>query len=206
MRIILILVVVALAACNKSDANSNSCEKRYELFSTTAIIPFIALPTPEVGSSFSFSGEIFDSLGEQHETVIELTYNAFDENLGYEHWFFTIKVDDIEVGDPNNSLAPPLNDAPTKLIYNIYFDEFGEVNRTYTDDLLISNWVPQNNLGGLAQGPLNVLAGGTVQISSYPTSSNFIVNPEFIKMTDSTEAQMSNWISENRVESTCVDQ
>lgn len=124
---------------------------------------------------------IYDSLGNSHvmtQYFVKEDYDATEPTSVPNHWTMYVRIDDADVGDPDTTLAPPLNTAPTVAGFNIYFNEDGSLNELLTEDMLISNWNPLDaeGLPNGALGPLNVLAGGTTAVLDPPTSSNFLIN------------------------------
>ena len=93
-------------------------------------------------------------------------------------WQVYVQIDGVNVGDPDTSLPPPQNTVPTQASYTLQFNEDGSFNRDASDDILISNWTPLDENGNPngAEGPLNVLAGGSTVIPDPPTSSNFVID------------------------------
>ena len=124
---------------------------------------------------------IYDSLGNSHvatQYFVKQDYDVNNTATTPNHWKMYMQIDGRDVGDPDTSLPPPQNTLPTTANFNVYFNEDGSLNELLTDDILISNWTPRDvdgNLNG-AQGPLNVLNGGSTLIPDPPTTSNFVVS------------------------------
>ncbi|MFT7560571.1 MAG: flagellar hook protein FlgE [Flavobacteriales bacterium] len=119
---------------------------------------------------------VYDSLGNQHvmtQYFVKQDFDPNDANSAANHWQMFVQVDGENVGDP--VAADPT--APTQASYDVFFNEDGSFNELLTSDILISNWNPidVNGAPNGAQGPLNVLNGGSAIITDPSISSNFIV-------------------------------
>lgn len=127
------------------------------------------------------SMNIYDSLGISHvmtQYFVKQEYDPNDSTSSPNHWQVHVLIDGENVGDPDATLPPPQNTQPTRATYNLYFNDDGTLNRTTSDNILISNWVPLDVNGNpsSAAGPQNVLAGGSIPIPDPPNSSNFVVD------------------------------
>ncbi len=118
---------------------------------------------------------IFDSLGNAHVLtqyfVKERSVSATGDNL----WTMYVQIDGEDVGDPDPSLPPPANTAPTRAAFLLEFNPDGTIDVPASDPILISNWVPRDSSGAPngALGPRNVLDGGVLPIPEPAVSSNF---------------------------------
>ena len=124
---------------------------------------------------------IYDSLGNPHvltQYFVKQNYDSSDPTSVPNQWQVYVQIDGVNVGDPDTSLPPPQNTVPTQASYTLQFNEDGSFNRDASDDILISNWTPLDENGNPngAEGPLNVLAGGSTVIPDPPTSSNFVID------------------------------
>lgn len=138
-------------------------------------------PTDQATYNSATSMTIYDSLGNSHvmtQYFVKQDYNAEDPTSAANHWIMYVQVDDQDVGDPDTTLPPPGNTAPTTAGFNIYFNEDGSLNDLLTENMLVSNWQPLDENGNPngALGPINVLAGGTTTIVDPPVSSNFVIS------------------------------
>ncbi len=138
-------------------------------------------PNDQATFNSATSMTIYDSLGNSHvmtQYFVKQDYAPSDPTTTPNHWRMYVQIDGEDVGDPDTTLAPPLNTLPTTAGYDVYFNPDGSLNTTATSDILISNWTPldQNGQPNGAQGPQNVLAGGIVVIPDPPTSSNFVID------------------------------
>lgn len=138
-------------------------------------------PTDKNTYNHATSMKIFDSLGNSHvltQYFVRQEYDVNDPTTHPNHWVMYVQIDGQDVGDPNTTLPPPQNTVPTRAGFNLRFNEDGSLNRVFSDQILISNWVPRDANGNPngALGPQNVLAGGTSDIPDPPTSSNFVVD------------------------------
>jgi flagellar hook protein FlgE len=127
------------------------------------------------------SNPVFDSLGNQHilsQYFVKQSYDPTDPSTSPNHWVMHVQIDGQNVGDPNSTLAPPLNTVPTMASFNVHFNADGTLNTTLTDTMLISNWTPLGVDGepNGALAPLNVLQGGTTPVVEPASSSNFEIN------------------------------
>lgn len=118
------------------------------------------------------STTIFDSLGNAH--VLSLYFVKQQQNTSTlpNTWQMHVQIDNQDVGDPL------IGTTPSRATFNIVFDDDGQVNRTLTDPVLISNWQPLDANGNPngARGPLNVVNGGVLPIPIPATSSNFEID------------------------------
>ena len=128
--------------------------------------------------NYSTSTNIYDSLGNPHVMtqyfVKEPASGPNPANL----WTMYVQIDGKNVGDPNTALPAPQNTQPTMASYNLVFNNDGSLNTTLSDPVLISNWVPLDSNGNPngADGPQNVVSGGSLPIQQPPTSSNFQID------------------------------
>ncbi|TVP53402.1 MAG: flagellar hook protein FlgE [Halomonadaceae bacterium] len=118
----------------------------------------------------STSTTIFDSLGNSHELskffVKEPSSGPNPSNL----WTMHTQIDGRDIGSPDLETG-----EPTPASFSLRFNSDGTLDETLSDEVLISNWVPRNNLGepNGAAGPNN---GGTLPVPEPPTSSNFAID------------------------------
>lgn len=138
-------------------------------------------PTDQGTYNSATSMSIYDSLGNSHvmtQYFVKQDYDSTDPTSAPNHWMMYVRIDDMDVGDPDTTLPPPLNTQPTVAGFNVYFNEDGSLNELLTEDMLISNWVPvdRNGQPNGALGPQNVLAGGTTTIVDPPVNSNFVID------------------------------
>lgn len=122
--------------------------------------------------------QIFDSLGNSHvltQFFVKEPYSTADVTTSPNHWKMYVQIDGQNVGDPDTTLPPPQNMAPTMASFNVHFNMDGTLNSQLTDSILISNWTPLDANGDQigAMGPLNVLQGGTLPVAEPAASSNF---------------------------------
>jgi flagellar hook protein FlgE len=124
---------------------------------------------------------IFDSLGNPHvmtQYFVKEPFTEGDLTAPANRWTLYVQIDGEDVGDPDVSLAPPLNTVPTMSGFNLQFDEAGQVLPFESDTIHVSNWTPLDANGDPtgALGPLNILEGATLPISDPAISSNFIID------------------------------
>ncbi len=152
---------------------------------TTAAFSDVVLnqfdPTDQATYNSATSMNIFDSLGNSHvltQYFVRQEYDANDPTTFPNHWVMYVQIDGQDVGDPDTTLPPPQNTLPTRAGFNVRFNQDGSLNTLFTDDILISNWTPLDKDGNQngALTPLNVLAGGSLNIPEPPTSSNFVID------------------------------
>ena len=151
------------------------------IFDTVNGTPFVNNtfdPSDQRTYNHATSTTIYDSLGNPHVMttffVKEPATGPNPANL----WTTYVQIDGRDVGDPNTALPPPQNVEPTRASYNLVFNNDGTLNRTLSDEILISNWIPLDPDGSPngASGPLNVINGGTLPIPDPPNSSNFAID------------------------------
>ncbi len=138
-------------------------------------------PTDKTTYNNATSLKIYDSLGNAHvmtQYFVRQEYDINDPTTAPNSWIMYVQVDGRDVGDPDTTLPPPDNTVPTRAGFNLRFNEDGSLDRTYTGDVLISNWIPLDADGkpNGALGPQNVLAGGTTNIPVVPVNSNFLID------------------------------
>lgn len=138
-------------------------------------------PTDKGTYNHATSTTIYDSLGNPHtmtQYFVRREYDVNDPSTAANSWTMYVQVDGRDVGDPDTTLPPPDNTLPTRAGFNLRFNEDGSLDRTFTGDVLISNWVPLDANGNRngALGPQNVLAGGTTNIPTVPVNSNFVID------------------------------
>ncbi|WP_075185559.1 flagellar hook-basal body complex protein [Teredinibacter haidensis] len=138
-------------------------------------------PTDQATYNSATSMSIYDSLGNSHvmtQYFVKQNYDPADATTAANHWEVYVQIDGEDVGDPDTSLAPPLNTESTRASFNVYFNEDGSLNQIQTEEILVSNWIPLDSSGqpNGALGPQNVLAGGTTVIPEPPSSSNFVID------------------------------
>lgn len=125
--------------------------------------------------------KIYDSLGNPHvmtQYFVRQDYDPTDPTTNPNQWIMYVQIDGHDVGEPDTTLPPPQNTLPTLAAFRLQFNPDGSLNRTLSDQVLISNWTPldaEGNPNG-ALGPQNILAGGTMNIPDPPTSSNFTID------------------------------
>jgi len=135
-------------------------------------------PGDQATYNHSTTSTVYDSLGNSHsmeQFFVRQPYDPADSSTSPNHWKMYVQVGGQNVGDPDPTLPPPQNTAPTMAEFNVHFNSDGTLNDSLTDSMLISNWRPTNDEGeaGGALGPLNVLQGGQLPVAEPPTSSNF---------------------------------
>ncbi len=133
-------------------------------------------PSDQSTYNSATSMTIYDSLGNAHvltKYFVKQEYDPSDATSLPNHWQVHIQVDGQDVGDPDTTLAPPLNTQATRATYDVFFNDDGTLNDSLTDPMLISNWIIEDSG---AAGPQNVLAGGSIPIPDPPTSSNFVID------------------------------
>lgn len=138
-------------------------------------------PADQATYNSATSMTVYDSLGISHimtQYFVKQDYDPSDPTSIPNHWQVHIQIDGADVGDPDTTLAPPQNTVATRATYDIYFNDDGTLNPTLSDSILVSNWVPLDDDGqqNSADGPQNVLAGGSIPLPEPPTSSNFVVD------------------------------
>ncbi len=138
-------------------------------------------PTDKTTYNSATSMKIYDSLGNPHvmtQYFVRQEYDIHDPTTAANAWTMYVQIDGRDVGDPDTTQPPPANTLPTRAGFNLRFNEDGSLDRTYTGDVLISNWVPMDASGrpNGALGPTNVLAGGTTNIPPVPVNSNFVID------------------------------
>lgn len=138
-------------------------------------------PTDQNTYNSATSLPIYDSLGNSHvmtQYFVKQPYDPNDPTTAPNEWTMYVQIDGHDVGDPDTNLPPPQNTLPTMASYNLRFNEDGSLNRNYSDNILVSNWVPRDSDGNSngALGPQNVLAGGTTNIPAVPVTSNFVID------------------------------
>lgn len=138
-------------------------------------------PSDQSTYNSATSMTVYDSLGVSHvmtQYFVKQAYDPSDATSIPNHWQVHVQIDGADVGDPDTSLAPPLNTVATRATYDVYFNDDGTLDTTQSDRILISNWVPLDEDGqpSSAAGPLNVLAGASIPVADPPTSSNFTVD------------------------------
>ena len=124
------------------------------------------------------SQTVFDSLGNPHVLslfFVREPFDATDPGSQPNQWSVFAQIDGQDVGDPDPNLPPPQNLEPTQAQFTVQFNEDGTLNPAGSDTILISNWQPLDEQGqpNGAQGPQNILAGGSLPIGNPPQSSNF---------------------------------
>jgi flagellar hook protein FlgE len=156
----------------------------YSPFTPTSFQPFVINqfdPADQGTYNHATSVTIYDSLGNSHvmtQYFVRQNYNPNDPTTSPNHWLMYMQIDGEDVGDPNTTLPPPGNVAPTRASFNLRFNSNGALDPLLSDDVLVSNWIPldQNGNPNGAQGPLNRLQGGALPIVTPPTNSNFEVS------------------------------
>lgn len=124
------------------------------------------------------SQTVFDSLGNPHVLslfFVREPFDATDPGSQPNQWSVFAQIDGQDVGDPDPNLPPPQNLQPSQAQFTVQFNEDGTLNPAGSDTILISNWQPLDEEGqpNGAQGPQNILAGGSLPIGNPPQSSNF---------------------------------
>ncbi|WP_439509986.1 flagellar hook-basal body complex protein [Marinimicrobium koreense] len=138
-------------------------------------------PNDQRTYNHSTTSTVYDSLGNPHtleQYFVRQPYDPADPNTSPNQWMMYVQVDGQNVGDPDPSLPAPENSQPTMASFNVHFNSDGSLNEDLTDDMLISNWTPNNDDGTAAGalGPLNVLQGGQLPVTEPPSSSNFQIS------------------------------
>ncbi len=121
---------------------------------------------------------VFDSLGNPHIMTQYFVKERSVTNGGDNIWSMYVQIDGQDVGDPDRNLPSPDDTKPTRAQYVLEFNPDGSIDLPATDQVLISNWVPQEPGGTGPNGallPLNVLDGGGLPLADPPTNSNFEV-------------------------------
>lgn len=165
---------------NASTANTNL----FGLLTPTAFTSIVINsfdPSDKSTYNYVVEADIFDSLGNVHvltQYFVKQKFDPDDPRTAPNHWLMYVLVDGEDVGDPDTTLPPPQNALVTRASYDLHFNADGSLNALLTDDILISNWTPLDNNGNEngALGPLNVLQGGSTDISDPPASSNFVID------------------------------
>jgi flagellar hook protein FlgE len=124
----------------------------------------------------------FDSLGNAHVMTQYFVKEEYDPSNPATSppntWTMYVLIDGNDVGDPDVSLPPPQNAAPTRAGFSMRFNQDGSYNPLLSEQVLISNWLPldANGISNGSMGPQNVLNGGTIPVPLPPASSNFTVD------------------------------
>ena len=144
-------------------------------------------PTNQDTYNAATSVRVFDSLGNPHVMSMFFVKERFVPGSLTEtdnRWTVHVQIDGQDVGDPDPNLPPPQNAEPQPASFRLRFNQDGTIDPSGTESILISNWTPfdENGLPNGAEGPQNVLAGGSLPIAAPPTSSNFE-----IRLGDSTQ-------------------
>jgi flagellar hook protein FlgE len=124
---------------------------------------------------------LFDSLGNPHvmtQYFVKEPSTEGDVAAPANRWTMYVQIGGEDVGDPDVSLAPPLNTLPTMASFNMQFDEVGQLLPLESDTVHITNWTPLDADGASAGalGPVNVLEGAVLPIPDPAISSNFIID------------------------------
>lgn len=124
---------------------------------------------------------VFDSLGNSHvltQYFVKEPYRPDQAGSTQNTWTMYVQIDGRDVGDPDPSLTPPFNTAPTMAGFTLRFDETGRLDELVSDIVHITNWQPsdENNAPTGALGPLNIVQGAILPIADPPVSSNFVID------------------------------
>jgi flagellar hook protein FlgE len=124
---------------------------------------------------------LFDSLGNPHVMTQYFVKEPFvegDITAPANRWSMYVQIDGEDIGDPDVSLAPPLNALPTTASFNLQFDENGQILPAESDTVHITNWTPLDVDGATAGalGPVNILEGAVLPIPDPAISSNFVID------------------------------
>jgi flagellar hook protein FlgE len=124
---------------------------------------------------------MFDSLGNPHVMTQYFVKEPFvegDLTAPANRWSMYVQIDGENVGDPDVSLAPPLNTLPTMASFNLQFDEAGQLLPFESDTVHVTNWTPLDANGDPtgALGPVNILEGAVLPIPDPTVSSNFLID------------------------------
>jgi flagellar hook protein FlgE len=136
-------------------------------------------PTNPATYNHATSVSVYDSLGEAHVMTQYFVKQEFDPTDPAKNepnvWKMYVQIDGQDVGDPDTSLAPPLNTLPTLATYTLRFNPDGSLNTATSSQLLVSNWTPSDAEGKPigALGPINKLEGATFPVEEPAVSSNF---------------------------------
>jgi len=132
-------------------------------------------PTDENTYNHATSTTIFDSLGNSHIlTMYFVKEAAASANTASNNWTMYTLVDGEDVGDP---LTP--GDTPTRQGFRLTFDQDGTLDPTSSDQVIITNWQPEDSEGNAngAETPLNRQGLDVDQlITDPPSSSNFALD------------------------------
>jgi len=125
---------------------------------------------------------IYDSLGEAHvmtQYFVKQEYDPTDPAKNEPNvWKMYVQIDGEDVGDPDTTLAPPLNTLPTVAEFTLRFNPDGSLNTESSSQLLVSNWTPKDADGNIsgALGAINRLEGATFPVEEPAVSSNFSID------------------------------
>ncbi|MFT4820722.1 MAG: flagellar hook protein FlgE [Candidatus Azotimanducaceae bacterium] len=138
-------------------------------------------PTNQDTYNSATSVNMFDSLGNPHVMTQYFVKEAFvegDVNAPANRWSMYVQIDGANVGDPDVSLAPPMNTQSTMAVFNLQFDQSGQLSPFESDTVHISNWTPVDANGDPAGalGPVNILEGAVLPIPDPSVSSNFVID------------------------------
>ncbi|MDG9671991.1 flagellar hook protein FlgE [Hahella sp. CR1] len=147
-----------------------------DLFATFTGTPFVNNvfdPADENTYNHATSTTIYDSLGNSHVLTTFFVKEPLSATTPDNLWTMYALIDGQDVGDPLVT-----GGTPSRASYSLVFDQDGSLNEVLSDDVLISNWTPLASDGtpNGAEGPLNVVDGGTLPIPDPPTSSNFLID------------------------------
>jgi flagellar hook protein FlgE len=129
-------------------------------------------PTDPSTYNHATSTSIYDSQGNSHVLTMYFVKQSDTASTQPNTWQMHAQIDNKNVGDPL------IGNTPTDATYTVVFNSDGSLNTNLSDKVLISNWTPvdANGQPNGAQGPLNVVNGGTLPIPDPPTSSNFQID------------------------------
>ncbi len=127
-------------------------------------------PTDQDTYNHATSLSIFDSLGNSH---VMTSYFVKEPTLNT--WTMYVQIDDQEVGNPNPSLPPPQDTQATRAAFNVVFNNDGSLNKTLSDDIVVSYWIPLDANGNV-NGALGPDTAASLPIPEPAASSNFLVD------------------------------
>lgn len=152
---------------------TSATNDQFATFDGTPFVNNAFDPVDENTYNHATSTTIYDSLGNAHVTTMYFVKEEAGGGVPDNLWTMYVQVDGADVGDP---LLP--GGDPTRASYSLVFNDDGTINQTLSDDILISNWVPLDSSGNPngADGPLNLVDGGTIPVAIPADSSNFVID------------------------------
>ena len=131
-------------------------------------------PLDEETYNHATSTTVFDSLGNSHVLTMYYVKESAGSAAVSNLWTLYVQIDGQDVGDPLIA-----GGDPTRAGYSLVFNQDGTLDRTASDTVVVTNWIPRDSEGNAngADGPLNIAdAGGGELVTNPPTSSNFQVD------------------------------